>query len=119
MVITPVMVPGLAAKRINGVSEGSGFEVAEAGAVDLPLSMEKPIQASTPPPATMKASRDTPNRCSSRVPISAAVARITSTASVAFVASSTCSPRERPAMAWTNIIPQIAGFTRDMTVTIA
>ena len=55
--MTPVIVPGLAAKRISGVSDCMDFASTAAG---CPLSMENPIHASTPPPATMKASSDTP-----------------------------------------------------------
>ena len=51
--------------------------------------MEKPIHASTPPPATMKASRDTPNRCSNWVPMSAETVVLTVVASTALVASGT------------------------------
>ena len=39
-----------------------------------------------PPPAIMKAFSDTPNKCSSCVPTSAAITRITNTASTALVA---------------------------------
>ena len=81
--------------------------------------MENPIHASTPPPATMKASNDTPNMCSNRVPARAAARRITNMVSPAFVAPVNCSAWERPASAWANIIPQIAGFTRDSSVTMA
>jgi len=55
-VITPVIVPGLAAKRINGVSTGLSVEtVSTCDGVELesePRSIEKPIQTSTLPPAT-------------------------------------------------------------------
>ena len=63
-VMTPVIVPGLAAKRINGVKDAPEFAGAlpDVDEVAWPLSMEKPIHASTPPPATIKASRETPNR---------------------------------------------------------
>ena len=97
-VITPVMVSGLATKRIKGVSDGSEFACAtvEADAADWLLSMENPIQASTSPPATIKASKDTPNRYNNWVLTRAVPTRITSMANPAFVASINCPPRERP-----------------------
>jgi len=49
--MTPVIVPGLAAKRINGVSDGLASGEAAGGPGGRPRSMENPIQASTPPPA--------------------------------------------------------------------
>lgn len=120
-VITPVMVPGLAANRIKAVSDGFEFEELpeDADAEVLPLSMEKPIHDNTPPPATINASRDTPNRCSTLVPATAAMTRITMMARAALVASTIWLPRGHPATACANSIPQIAGLTRDRIVTIA
>lgn len=60
--MTPAIVPGLAANRIKGVRDGvESVDAPDEGV--LPLSIENPIHANTPPPATIKASRDTPNRC--------------------------------------------------------
>src|SRR6185295_19125257 len=120
-VMTPVIVPGLAAKRINGVNDAPEFEdISLFDDMDpRPLSMEKPIHARTPPPATMKASRDTPNKCSSWVPMSAEDMRITAVADAALVASTNCSRRVRVPSIRANIAPQIAGFTSDSTVTMA
>ena len=87
--MTPVMVPGLAAKRISGVSDCFDLESPAAG---CPLSMENPIHASTPPPATMKASSDTPKRCSNCVPSRAASVRMTKTAAPALRRRSSSRP---------------------------
>src|SRR5512133_1860749 len=46
-VMTPVMVPGLAAKRISGVSDCVDLASTATG---CPLSMENPIHGSTPAP---------------------------------------------------------------------
>jgi hypothetical protein len=52
-VMTPVIVPELAANRINGVNEVSSVSDAGDDVVDaLPLSIRKPIHISTMPPAT-------------------------------------------------------------------
>jgi hypothetical protein len=59
IVMTPVIVPGLAANKITGVSDRFWFLVAGTGA-ELPRNMVNPIQASTPPPATEMASSETP-----------------------------------------------------------
>jgi hypothetical protein len=58
-VMTPVIVPGLAAKRIKGVKDAPAFEGASREVDGDPgtLSIENPIHANTPPPATMKASK--------------------------------------------------------------
>jgi hypothetical protein len=58
-----VIVPGLVANKITGVSDrfSSASFFAVSGADELPRSIEKPIQANTPPPATEKAASDTPN----------------------------------------------------------
>lgn len=89
--MTPVIVPGLAAKMFSGVSDRvlppfpAGLSV-----VGLPVSIKKPIQHSTPPLATENASRETPNRwCRMRTPKSAARTRMNSTAKAAFAASAT------------------------------
>ena len=89
-VMTPVIVPGLAANRIKGVSDrlSSARSLGASWACgELLRSMENPIQVSTPPPAIEKASSETPKTCSSLAPTSAATTRMTSTASVAWVAS--------------------------------
>ena len=120
-VITPVIVPGLAANRIKGVRDARAAEgVSDAAGEDdvCPLSME-PIHASTPPPATMNASRDTPNNSNNRTPMSAATTRITNTVTATFIASDRCSAAERPASIRANMAPQMTGFTSDRTVTIA
>jgi hypothetical protein len=54
---------------------------------ELPRNMENPIQASTPPPATEKASSETPKTWSTLAPTSAAMTSMTSTVSAALVAS--------------------------------
>src|SRR6187455_481665 len=81
-VMTPVIVPGLAANIINGASDT--FFVLSCGAdllsVELPRNIVNPIQDNTPPPATEKASSDTPNTCKILVPNNAASTRITRTA---------------------------------------
>ena len=64
-VMTPVIVPGLAANRITGpsdrVSTALFFEGSWAWG-ELPRNMENPIQVRTPPPAIEKASsRDAEN----------------------------------------------------------
>jgi hypothetical protein len=77
-VMTPVIVPGLAANNIRGVSDAfssafssaPSFAVSWAGA-ELALNMVKPIHDSTPPPATEKASSDTPKSSNSLAPIRA------------------------------------------------
>jgi len=121
IVMTPVMVPGLAANRINGVRDDAWCWVEGVLAVveARPLSIEKPIQARTPPPATMNASKDTPKRSRSLVPARAAAARIASMAKAAAVASLTRIRNERPISASANNIPQIAGLIRERTVTTA
>ena len=64
-VITPVIVPGLAANRISGVNEDLSLEAVPAV---LPRSMENPIHTSTPPPATLKMSSEIPKRFSTGAP---------------------------------------------------
>src|SRR5271157_5929201 len=64
-VTTPVIVPGLAAKRISGVSavllSAPILVLVESLApVGLPRNIENPIQDNTPPPAPENASSDTP-----------------------------------------------------------
>src|SRR5262245_12852808 len=86
-VMTPVIVPGLAANKINGVSDRFWSPAALGTGAELPRNMENPIQASTPPPATEKASSDTPKTWSTLAPTSAAMTRMTSTANAALVAS--------------------------------
>ena len=91
---TPVIVPGLAAKRISGVSDRFSFAAGSPDRwepVGAPRNIPNPIQASTPPPATMKASNDTPNTPNSRWPKRAASTRITRTASRALPASANCA----------------------------
>src|SRR6187455_3058142 len=84
-VITPVIVPGLAANMISGASDT--FSELSCGAdllsVELPRNIVNPIQDNTPPPATEKASSETPNMCKIRVPNNAASDRIISTANAA------------------------------------
>src|SRR5262249_49469813 len=86
------LVPGLAANRTSGVidrfSSAPSFEGSGASP-ELPRNMLNPIHASTPPPATEKASSETPKTCSTRAPTKAATTRMTSTASAALVASAT------------------------------
>ena len=89
-VMTPVIVPGLAANRITGVSDRFSVAPSVKGPWDcgeLPRNMENPIQVSTPPPAIEKASSETPKTFSTLAPASAAMVRITSTANAALVAS--------------------------------
>jgi hypothetical protein len=81
--------------------------------------MENPIQVSTPPPAIEKALSETPKTCSSLAPASAATSRMTNTASAALEASANRAARVRPASIRANMAPQIKGFTRERTVTIA
>ena len=53
----PVIVPGLAANRINGVNDRVSAALFFEGSWacgELPRSMENPIQVSTPPPAIKK-----------------------------------------------------------------
>jgi len=120
-VITPVIVPGLAAKRISGVRDFLEFEapLGDAGEDPCSLSIRKPIHDNTPPPATMNASSDTPNRCNNCVPTSAATMRMTATLNAAFVASDNISARERLPSIRANMAPQTNGFTSDNTVTMA
>lgn len=82
-VMTPVIVPGLAAKMISGASHRVSPSFAGLSVAALPASIENPIHDSTPPPATEEASRDTPKRCRMRTPKSVARTRITSTAEAA------------------------------------
>ena len=89
-VITPVMVPGLAAKRMSGPSETFWLvssSCARGWSLQLLLSIENLIQDNTPPPATENASSDTPKRCRTRVPMSAARVKMTRTVIEAMVAS--------------------------------
>ena len=115
-VMTPVMVPGLAAKRISGVSDCFDLESPAAG---CPLSMENPIHANTPPPATIKASSDTPNRFNNCCPRRAATVRMIRTAQAAFAESVIFSLSDCPATARANIAAQIAGLISDSTVMMA
>src|SRR5262249_52986768 len=85
--MTPVIVPGLAANKINGVSDRFWSPATLETGAELPRNMVNPIQASTPPPATEKASRETPKTWSTFAPTSAAMTRMISTANAALVAS--------------------------------
>jgi len=121
IVMTPVMVPGLAANRIKGVRDESWCRAEDVSAVieARPLSIENPIQARTPPPATMNASKEMPNKSSSLVPANAAAMRIVKMAKAALVASTTRLRGERPISAAANNMPQMAGLIRERTVTTA
>src|SRR5271155_299283 len=121
-VTTPVIVPGLAAKRISGVSAAlllGPVLVESLGSVWLPRNIEKPIHDNKPPPATENASRDTPKTCRMLAPHSAASTRITRTASAALVASASCALGERVPSIRAKIAPHISGLTKERTVTIA
>ena len=66
-----------------------------------------------------KASSETPKTRSTLAPASAATTRMTSTASAALVASASRVARVWPASICANMVPQIRGFTKDRTVTMA
>jgi hypothetical protein len=121
---------GKCLNRTKGVRDVRAAEgVSDAAGEDdvCPLSMEKPIHARTPPPATMNASRDTPNNSNNRTPMSAATTRITNTVSATFVsvrlrtfiASDRCSAAERPASIRANMAPQMTGFVHPKAVLAA
>src|SRR5262245_41096205 len=73
----------LAANKITGVSDRFWFLVAGTGA-ESPRNIVNPIQASTPPPATQKASSETPKTWSTLAPTSAAITRMSKTARCGF-----------------------------------
>jgi len=81
--------------------------------------MKNPIHASTPPPATIKASSDTPNRFNNCFPRSAATVSMIRTATPALAESVIFSPSDCPATARANIAAQIAGLISDRTVMMA
>ena len=81
--------------------------------------MENPIHANTPPPATIKASSDTPNRFNNRCPRRAATVRMIRTAKAALAESVIFSLSGCPATARANIAAQIAGLISDSTVMMA
>jgi hypothetical protein len=87
------------------LSSAPSFEGSSAGA-ELARNMVNPIHDSTPPPATEKASSDTPDTCSNLAPTRAATTRMASTASAAWVASASRAARAWPASIRANMAPE-------------
>ena len=83
MEITPVIVPGLAANR---TSEVRGEQEPPVWAT-LPRSIEKPIQTSTLPPATLNTSSEMPKALRMCTPNKAESTSINNTAMAALLAS--------------------------------
>ena len=120
-VITPVIVPGLAANRINGVKEVdrefSGEPLAGLSWADL--SMLAPIQTRIPPPAQENASRDMPNIFRIDVPARAAINRMMPIVVTALIAAFCFSRFGMLPTLLAKNSAHIKGFTRARIVTTA
>ena len=121
-VITPVIVPGLAANRISGAIGDPGCGEAPCPSLASPgvaVIMPAPIHTRTPPPAHANAFSETPKACRIVVPATAATSNMAVIATTADTASRRLVAGGLAPSLRMKIVAHMAGLTSARMVTTA